>query len=211
MPLHEPYTWELNHPLCGHPCPVTGIIPRVDEQWTVIRPDYRLRTGVLEPGIILSLPVGHTAIADTDRFFENLKLIIESGRVDRDNFVLIEDYTFHTGSDYEGRIRYIERMIDEIHPQGIVFFTRSYYWRLNIRLGGAFGRFELRSSLSDCRRNPQTTDRRARQCTARRVESRLWNQRLDKASGVSVRTIRRADARRKNCRRNENSVCAAVG
>jgi HD-GYP domain-containing protein (c-di-GMP phosphodiesterase class II) len=127
--------WEANHPLNGHPCPVTGRVPYIENRWKVTRPDYRLKTGVLEKEVVLSLPVGHTKIIDTKAFFENLKLICCSPFVNASHFVLVEDYTFHTGSDYEGRLTYIRRMIDEIKPAGIIFITRSTNWRLSIQFG----------------------------------------------------------------------------
>lgn len=127
--------WEANHPLNGHPCPVTGRIPYIENRWKVTRPDYRLKTGILEREVVLSLPVGHTKIIDTRSFFENLKLICGSPFLNALHFVLVEDYTFHSGSDYEGRLTYIRRMIDEIKPAGIIFITRSTNWKLSIQFG----------------------------------------------------------------------------
>lgn len=130
--------WEANHPLNGHPCPVTGRLVYIENGWKITRPDYRLRSGILEPGVVLSLPVGYTKTADTNAFFNNMQLIRENSRLNADRFVLIEDYAFHTGSDYEGRLTYIRRMIDEISPAGIVFITRSKIWRLSINIGKTF-------------------------------------------------------------------------
>jgi hypothetical protein len=128
--------WEANHPLNGHPCPVTGRVPYIENRWKVTRPDYRLKTGILEKEVVISLPVGHTKIIDTISFFENLKLICSSPFLNASHFVLIEDYTFHTGSDYEGRLTYIRRMIDDVKPAGVIFITRSTNWRLSIKIGG---------------------------------------------------------------------------
>jgi HD-GYP domain-containing protein (c-di-GMP phosphodiesterase class II) len=131
--------WEANHPLNGKPCPVTGRMVYIEDPWKVNRPDYRLRTGILEPGVVLSLPVGYTKIQDTHTFFKNLMNICKSPHLNRDNFVLIEDYSFHSGSDYEGRMSYIKRMIDEINPAGVVFITQSVNWRLSIRMAKILG------------------------------------------------------------------------
>lgn len=99
--------WEANHPLNGKHCPITGRMVHIEPEWMVQRPDFRLRVGVLEPGVILSLPVGYTAIKDTNNFFDILTHICKCPHLDTSNFVLIEDYSFHTGSDYEGRVSYI--------------------------------------------------------------------------------------------------------
>jgi hypothetical protein len=131
--------WEANHPLNGKPCPVTGRMAYIEESWKVNRLDYRLRTGILEPGVILSLPVGYTKIQDTHAFFKNLSNICKSPHLNRDNFVLIEDYSFHSGSDYEGRLTYIKRMVDEINPAGVVFFTQTVNWRLSVRMARILG------------------------------------------------------------------------
>jgi len=131
--------WEANHPLNGKPCPVTGRIPYIEETWKVNKPDYRLLTGILEPGVVVSLPVGYTKIQDTHVFFKILSNICKSPHLNRDNFVLIEDYSFHSGSDYEGRLTYIKRMVDEINPAGIVFFTHNVSWRLSIRMAKVLG------------------------------------------------------------------------
>jgi HD-GYP domain-containing protein (c-di-GMP phosphodiesterase class II) len=127
--------WEANHPLNGNPCPVTGRIPYIESRWKVTRPYYRLKIGILEREVVLSLPVGHTKIIDTRVFFENLKSICNSTLLNAEHFVLVEDYTFHTGSDYEGRLIYIRSMIDEIKPAGIIFITRSTNWKLSIQFG----------------------------------------------------------------------------
>jgi hypothetical protein len=124
------------------------------------RSDAHRRTGVDRFAIGLSaanrragtgchsfVPAGHTTAGDTGRFFDTLNAICQSGCVDRDRFVLVEDYTLHTGSDYEGRIAYIERMIHEVRPLAVIFITRAYYWRLNIRLGMALARWALRVHL----------------------------------------------------------------
>lgn len=129
--------WEKNHPLNGNPCPVTGRMVYIENNWKVTRSDYRLKTGILERGVILSLPVGYTKIGDTESFFEIMHQILKSSLLNAEQFVLIEDYTFHTGSDYDGRITYIKRMIDEIHPLGIIFITRSVNWRMSIKFGRA--------------------------------------------------------------------------
>lgn len=131
--------WEANHPLNGKPCPVTGRIAYVEDTWRVIRQDYRLRTGILEPGVVLSLPVGFTRIQDTHSFFKIMSSICKSPHLNRDDFVIIEDYSFHTGSDYEGRLTYIKRMIDEINPAGVVIFTQSVNWRLSVRMARILG------------------------------------------------------------------------
>jgi response regulator RpfG family c-di-GMP phosphodiesterase len=128
-------TWEANHPLNGNPCPVTNRLVYIEDTWKITRADYRLRTGILEPGIVLSLPVGHTSIDDTATFFVNMHDILGNSRLDAGKFVLVEDYTLHTGSDYEGRRTYIRRMIDEIHPAAIIFIARSTSWRLSIKIG----------------------------------------------------------------------------
>jgi response regulator RpfG family c-di-GMP phosphodiesterase len=129
--------WEKNHPLNGNPCPVTGRMVYIENSWKVTRSDYRLKTGILESGVVLSLPVGYTRIGDTESFFKIMHQILKCSLLNAEQFILIEDYTFHTGSDYEGRITYIKRMIDEIHPLGIVFITRSANWRLSIKIGRA--------------------------------------------------------------------------
>ena len=131
-------TWEANHPLSGNPCPITNRTVYIEDAWKIIRPDYRLRTGILEPGVVLSLPVGHTRIDDTAAFFANMHAILRSSRLRAEKFVLIEDYTLHTGSDFEGRRTYIRRMIDEIHPAGIIFIARSTSWKLSIKIGTVF-------------------------------------------------------------------------
>jgi response regulator RpfG family c-di-GMP phosphodiesterase len=107
----------------------------IENKWKVTRADYRLKTGILERGVALSLPVGHTKICDTRSFFEIMHQILKSPHLNSEQFVLVEDYTFHTGSDYEGRLTYIKRMIDEIHPDGIIFITRATNWRLSIQIG----------------------------------------------------------------------------
>ena len=143
-------SWELNHPLNGHPCPVTGLNAHVEDAWTYARGDeYRLRTGVLEPGVILSFPVGHTNVQDTHRFFANLKTISQSSYVDSKQFVLVEDYSCHTGSDYEGRITYMQRMSEEIKPLAIIFYTNSFQWRFSIRLGVALERWTVQVRIVD--------------------------------------------------------------
>ncbi|MBN8218707.1 MAG: hypothetical protein J0L75_18850, partial [Spirochaetes bacterium] len=138
-------TW---HPLRGHPCPVTGRRVLVDAAWTVRKDDYRLDTGILERGVVVSLPIGHTVLADTGRFFEILSGIRRRPEIDAGRFVLVEDYTGHSGSDYEGRLSYIRRMVEEIRPIGIVFITRSNPWRLSIRLGVALGRSKVHVQLA---------------------------------------------------------------
>ena len=143
------HPWEQNHPLNGHPCPVTGLKPHVESEWIYTTDSYRLRTGVLERGVVLSLPVGHTTIQGTHRFFKNMQNIIHSPFVDRDNFVLLEDYSFHTGSDYEGRISYIKRMVEEVKPRAVIFYTNSFEWRFNIRLGVAIERWALTVRIAD--------------------------------------------------------------
>jgi hypothetical protein len=131
----ETLPWEVNHPLNGHPCPVTRQIPYIENKWKVSRSDYRLKTGILEHGVVLSLPVGYTKISDTKAFFEIMHMIRKSSHLNSEQFVLVEDYTFHTGSDYEGRVTYIRRMIDEINPRGIIFITRATNWKLSIQIG----------------------------------------------------------------------------
>lgn len=131
-------TWEAMHPLNGSACPITGRHVYIEDSWKVTRADYRLRTGILETGIALSFPVGHTKIDDTATFFGIMDALIRSDKIDRNNFVLVEDYTLHTGSDYEGRLTYIRRMIDEIRPKGIIFITRSTSWKLSIKIGTVF-------------------------------------------------------------------------
>lgn len=132
-------SWEEMHPLNGRPCPVSGRLVHVKPEWIVDRPDYRLRTGILERGIVMSLPVGYTAMADTNRFFQNMASIRLDPLLDKDHFVLVEDYSFHTGSDHEGRLTYISRMVKEVQPTGMVFFTRSNKWRVPIKLGSVVG------------------------------------------------------------------------
>ncbi|MBN1760036.1 MAG: HD domain-containing protein [Chitinispirillaceae bacterium] len=127
--------WEANHPLNGSICPVTNRRVYIEETWKVSRPEYRLRTGILEPGVVLSLPVGHTRIDDTAAFFTILDEIRRSRQLNTDRFVLVEDYTLHTGSDYEGRITYIKRMTEEILPAGIIFIVRSTSWKMSIKIG----------------------------------------------------------------------------
>jgi HD-GYP domain-containing protein (c-di-GMP phosphodiesterase class II) len=136
------------HPLRGHACPVTGRAPILDPAWTVRKPDYHLDTGILERGVVVSLPIGHTVLADTGRFFEIMGQIRQHRAIDRDAFVLVEDYTGHSGSDTEGRLQYIKRMVEEVKPLGVVFITRSTTWRLSIRLGVALGRFALPVQLA---------------------------------------------------------------
>jgi len=131
--------WEEMHPLNGRPCPVSGRLVHIQPEWKIDRPDYRLRTGILERGIVMSLPVGYTAMADTNRFFQNMASIRQDPLLDKDRFVLVEDYSFHTGSDYEGRLTYISRMVKEVQPTGVVFFTRSNKWRVPIKLGSVVG------------------------------------------------------------------------
>jgi len=138
MHLRNVTTWEANHPLNGNPCPLTNRLVYIENAWKITRPDYRLRTGILEPGVVLSLPVGHTRIDDTAAFFAIMHAIRGNTRLDADKFVLVEDYTLHTGSDYEGRLTYIRRMIDEIRPMGIVFIARSRSWKLSIKIGTVF-------------------------------------------------------------------------
>lgn len=130
-------SWESNHPLNGNPCPLTNRQIYIKDDWKVIRPDYRLRTGILERGVVLSLPIGHTKTGDTEAFFTIMHSILKSQNLDSDAFVLVEDYTLHTGSDYEGRVTYIKRMIGEVHPAGIVFIARSTNWKLSIKIGTA--------------------------------------------------------------------------
>ncbi|NLD91769.1 MAG: hypothetical protein GX639_03780 [Fibrobacter sp.] len=141
--------WEANHPLNGKPCPVTGRIPYIEDSWMVLRPDYRLRTGILEPGVVLSLPVGYTKIQDTHTFFKTLSNICKSPHLNRDNFVIVEDYSFHTGSDYEGRLIYIKRMVDEINPAGVVIFTQAVNWRLSVRMARVLGGHPFPIMLAD--------------------------------------------------------------
>lgn len=138
MRLRNVSPWEANHPLHGHPCPVTGRLAYVEDAWKVTKSTYRLCTGILEPGIVLSLPVGYTKTVDTSSFFRIMHAIRQSPKLNPEQFVLVEDYTFHTGSDYEGRLSYIKRMIQEIHPAGIIFITRSTSWKLSIKIGAAF-------------------------------------------------------------------------
>jgi putative two-component system response regulator len=85
----------------------------------------------------MSLPVGFTKIVDTGSFLGIMHSICKSGRITAEKFVLVEDYTLHTGSDYDGRVTYIRRMINEIHPAGIIFITRSTSWKLSIKIGVA--------------------------------------------------------------------------
>jgi len=135
MRLHNITPWEANHPLNGNLCPITNRRVYIDDLWKVTRPEYRLRTGILEPGVVVSLPVGHTRIDDTEAFFNIMHALRRSSQLDAEKFVLVEDYTLHTGSDYEGRLTYIKRMIDEIHPLGIIFIARSTSWKLSIKIG----------------------------------------------------------------------------
>jgi HD-GYP domain-containing protein (c-di-GMP phosphodiesterase class II) len=148
MSLPDISEWEHSHPLSGNRCPVTGAIPIVADGWMVETAGYRLRTGVLEPGVVLSLPVGYTTVENAAAFFENLEAICASHAIDRNNFVVVEDYTLHTGADYESRIRYINGMIEKIRPRAIIFITRSYYWKLNIRLGMALGRWSIDARIA---------------------------------------------------------------
>ena len=193
--------WIQNHPLLGNPCPVTGLQAYVDKDWVVQELRYNLWTGVLERGVILSFPVGYTRMAGTNRFFANMQKILDSGRVDRDNFVLIEDYSLHTGSDYEGRLTYIGRMVNEVKPTAVIFVTNSTFWRLSIRLGHALGRNAMPVVLA-------SSYRHALQLASKYLGRTLPG--LDRSNGVAARTEWNSATFRFTCKVEEQTVLTAT-
>lgn len=127
--------YEREHPLSGNVCPITGLRPQVDASWVHRRENYCCRTGVLEPGIAMSFPVGHTHISDARVFFRALEDMKKRSLLDEKQWVLIEDYTLHAGATLEARTSYINQMESVIRPKAIIFVTQSKLWRISIRGG----------------------------------------------------------------------------
>jgi len=124
-------------------CRVTGLPVKTKPEWTdqTYGTDYYSITfSVIGSNIIYTRVRGYTHLGETKAYITMLEQVVASSIAQGEKYILIEDYTYHTGASNRAKNHFTNyhRLNDRL--SGIIFCTKSSIFKIMIGMGKGIAR-----------------------------------------------------------------------
>ena len=124
--------WELEK------CPVSGLPITRKSEWTDQKfgdDDYRITMILIGTNIVYSKVWGYTHLHATKGYIDLLEKVINSNLINEEKYILIEDYTNHTGVSNRAKNHFTNYHKHNSRICGIIFCTREALFKIMIKMG----------------------------------------------------------------------------
>ena len=124
--------WELDT------CPISGLPITRKPKWTDLKfgtDHYRVTFSLIGNIIILVKTWGYSNIYTTKEYFSYLEKFVNEVLPDGEQYLLLEDYSNHTGASFKAKNYYINYQKNNNKIKALIFYNTSPLFKIMIKIG----------------------------------------------------------------------------